>query len=456
MTRMLTAGLTVWVLAAGAAQAQTDDGLTTFERANREAQVLRQQSLAQVRGLLGQVPELIAAQRYVDADIQLRTAKRIVTTGRYLSTEEQTALMAEVSRLDEQLMTARTAYLAAREQAQAAEVAAREAARRESREALDQRRQEAHWSRLKEYQAARKYDLALDEARALQQRNANAEEARRVAEVLRYLADAAPGYNIRVNRFEQGQSTLRDTEDSATPYYDVLRYQAPKVWEELTRRRFAGLLRDQGVTPRSLESADDLQKRVTLEMEQVALKNVLLYLSESTGVPIVVDPHLEADTGKSADAEVVTINVKQIPLEQALNMVLPAEVGWRQEGGQVIVSSREKANPLKVRTYPIRDLVAEVPDFGKTVPHMDLGALLEADGNSNPFSDNDTDVKDDGPPAHERIIQLIKRFVTSSDPRVAPWEDMGGTATVEYFNGMLIVSQTEVGHQKVVALLSKL
>ena len=182
----------------------------------------------------------------------------------------------------------------------------------------------------------------------------------------------------------------------------------------------------------------------------------MTYLGEAARVPIVIDPHLENDTNKSADDETVTLHVKMVTLRQALSMILPEEMGWRAEEGQIIISSREKANPLKVVTYPIRYLTAEVPDFGKTVPRMRLSEALERgeNGGNSPFGDDDDD-EDDGPPPQDRIIELITRFVTSGDPRVAEWEANGGTATIEYFNGMLIVSQTEAGHRKVAALLAR-
>ncbi|MBN2584802.1 MAG: hypothetical protein JXL80_17190, partial [Planctomycetes bacterium] len=422
MKRTLVTASLVLALAA-AATAQQADGLTAFERARQEAQILKQQSTAQVHALLAQVPELVAAERYVDADIKLRTAKRIVSAGRHLSLDEKAALMADVDRLDQLLTDKKTAYLAVREEKLTQEVAAREAQRRESREAMDQRRQEAHWSRLKEMKDERKYDLALDEAKALLERNANDEQARRVADQLRYLADSAQGYAVRISRYQEFRKVMRDTEESAVPYHGFVHYPDAKTWEALTNRRFMGLLRDQGVTTQSLQSLDALQKRVNIEMQDATLKNALLFLSDSAGVPIAVDPHLQADTGKSVEDEVITVNVKMISLEQALNMILPEEMGWRQEEGQIIVSSREKANPLKVRSYPIRDLVAEVPDFGKTAPRMNLGTAIEQGGDSGSggIFDDDDDDDDTGPPAYERIIELVKRFVTSGDPRVADW-----------------------------------
>lgn len=448
----------VLLVTVGTALAQAEQGLTAFERARREAVVLKQQSIAQVRGLLADVEPLVAAERYIDADIKLRTAKRIVKTGRHLSAGEQANLMAEVSRLDRLLGERKAEYLRVREEKMSEEIRLREDQREKAAAEFAKRRRAAHWSRLRQFRDGRKYTKALGEARALLARDANDEAARRAAERLAFLAESAQQYDLRVTRVGEARKVLTDVEESSIPYHQIVNYGDPKRWEALTRRRFAGLLRERGVTTQRLEALDSLDRRINLDMDGVTLKNVMIYLGEAARVPIVIDPHLENDTGKSADDETVTLHVKMVTLRQALSMILPEEMGWRAEEGQIIVSSREKANPLKVRIYAIRYLTAQVPDFGKTVPRMRLSEALEGGENGGGargiFDDDDDDDDDDAHP-EERIMELITRFVTSGDPRVAEWEDQGGTATIEYFNGMLIVSQTEAGHRKVAALLAR-
>ena len=455
--KIVLAATLVLLVAAGSAPAQADQGLTAFERARREALVLKQRSLVQVRDLLGDVKPLIAAERYVDADIKLRTAKRIVKTGRYLSAGEQAELMAEVGGLDRLLGQRKAEYLRVREEKMGEEVRGRAAERQKSADEFAARRRAAHWSRLRQFRGERKYAEALSEARAILARDANDEAARRAAQVLAFLGESAEQYDLRVTRLGETRKSLADVEASSIPYHQIVNYGDPKRWEDLTQRRLAGLLRESGVTAQRLEALDGLDRRINLDMDEVTLKNVMIYLGEAAKTPIIIDPHLEADTGKSADNETVTLHVKMVTLRQALSMILPEEMGWRAEGGQIIISSREKANPLVVVTYPIRYLTAEVPDFGKTVPRMRLNEAIEqgGGGNGGGIFDDDDDDEDAGPPPQDRIIELITRFVTSGDPRVAAWEANGGTATIEYFNGMLIVSQTEAGHQKVAALLAR-
>jgi len=57
----------------------------------------------------------------------------------------------------------------------------------------------------------------------------------------------------------------------------------------------------------------------------------------------------------------------------------------------------------------------------------------------------------------QELIAVIQRTVSSqSDPGVAAWSGEGGPASIDSFNGVLIVSQTPAGHRRVVGLLDVL
>ncbi len=205
-----------------------------------------------------------------------------------------------------------------------------------------------------------------------------------------------------------------------------------------------------------------LGARINIDFDAVTLANALSFLADSAGAAIAVDPRLKADTGKAADEELVTLHIKAVTLQQALDLVVLAEMGWRVVEGRILVSSREKANPIYLHSYAIRDLITPVPDFGDSAPRFDLAAAMSAAGSGGSggggggiFKEVTKEEAAD-PHPEKKIIDLIKKFVTNSDPRVAAWDDAGGTATIDYFNGQLLVNQTDAGHRKVIDLLSKL
>ena len=55
------------------------------------------------------------------------------------------------------------------------------------------------------------------------------------------------------------------------------------------------------------------------------------------------------------------------------------------------------------------------------------------------------------------LINIIKQTVNAtSDPMVAQWSDEGGPAVMQFLNGMLIISQTARGHERIAELLEQL
>ena len=239
---------------------------------------------------------------------------------------------------------------------------------------------------------------------------------------------------------------------SSAPTLDALRAAAANARQDQNARP------DQAAD----EPYNGLEKRLDLKLTQAPLSSALQFLSEASGVPIIADPRLKDDTGKSLDDEQITVQLTAQSVEQILNLILPPTLGWRvEDDDHVVISSKEKANPLVTRIYPVLHLVIGVPDFGATVPRIDIGQALQqgaaggggGGGGVNLFAAS-TAVTTDKP--EQKLIELLQKFVVGGDGRVAAWDSAGGQATIQYFNGMLIVSQTQAGHLKLVELLARL
>jgi len=455
--RRLTLVMAVVLLAAPLATAGEPEARSAFERARQEAEAMRQRTVAKVREQLANVGPMVAAKRFAEADLCLQTARRLVKASNALSAEEQAALTAEIDLMAQGYAARRGEYLRAREAEAAREIAEREQQRRMAEKLFAERRMDSHWAKLEEFRSQREYDQAVDEAKAILASRPSDSAAQKQKWEMAYLSDLSRAITVRLDRRREAALALTDDERSATPWNALHRYPPAKEWEEMSLRRLMRLAKQLGYTQDFGVSQVSLQKRLDLNVSDVGLGNVITYLSEASGVTIVTDPHIQADTGVDPASEVVTMNVRSLTLEQILSMILPEGLGWRIQEDHIVVSSREKANPLKTITYPIQHMIAEIPNFDNA-PKMDMGTIGAGDdsgGGSTLFPDDIGDVSDTTPP-QDRIKDLIVRFVKSTDPRVAAWEDEGGTATIEYFSGTLIISQTEVGHRKVAALLARL
>lgn len=198
--------------------------------------------------------------------------------------------------------------------------------------------------------------------------------------------------------------------------------------------------------------------KTSVNFENAAVKDVLAYMAEVGKFSVVFDGALEG-AGIDLAARTVTIRFASMTYEDAVNLVLPKECGYRIEPGFILVTTLEKSwIPLKTATYSIQLALAEVPDFEG--PRFDVSTVLaqasQGGGGGGIFA-NTKPQEEKGKATPERIIDMIKKFVRNqTDRRIAPWDDEGGPATIQYLGGRLIVSQTDQGHRAVARLLASI
>jgi hypothetical protein len=425
---------------------------TAFDRAVREADVKRQRTLAKIREELDAVEGSLAGSRFTEASLRVMGARRLLALSDEILPEEKRVLRAEIDRVATVLSARRAAVMAERQAKAQVEVSEQETRRIKDAKTFERRQIESHWARLDQFRERGQYERALTQAGALLKKRPGDNKALLAKWDMEYLSGLSSQLRTRGLRRGETQLVLAETEEAGVPYYELMRFGDPKAWEQMSIRRLTRMARQMGYETDTGASRVLLQKRIDLTVNDIGLPSVLTYLSEAGGVPIILDPHIEADTSLAPADQVVTFDGKQLTLQQLLDIILPSEYGWRFSEGQVIVSSPEKANPQKMITYAIQHLVAAIPDFGDTVPRMTLSAQPGDGDGDNPFEGMDDEVAAD--PPEQKIIELLKRFVKGK--HVGIWEDEGGTATIMYYNGTLIVSQTDEGHRKVASLLGRL
>ena len=207
--------------------------------------------------------------------------------------------------------------------------------------------------------------------------------------------------------------------------------------------------------------ASRITPRPGLDFEQSSVRDVLTYLAEIGHFSIILDKALE-EQGIDLATRVVTIRVSGITYEKAIELVLPRECGYRVGPGYVLITTMGKAwLPLRTATYSIRLHLAQIPNH-TDAPRFEAGDItsqvaqgLGGGGIGGGLFDTRAAVEDEGRATPEKIIDLVKRFVRhDNDRRIAPWDDEGGPASIQYMGGRLIVNQTDAGHQAVYRLLT--
>ena len=435
----------------------------------------RQRIIAGVQELVGRAErEMGRAERpedYVEALRPLSQADRTIDVAPVLSVEELERLREEVYVLRKEILTRKAAAESVRGKKAVTEAEKREQERRVADRKDRENKVAQLWERATELRKGMQFGEAIEILDRLIAVDPNDERALRWREDLLYLEAQARQVDVRTRREDGFVEAITDSEEAAIHpgekvrgETEYLRYPSAKHWKDLTdfRRSFTKAV---SAEPKAVsETRRRLKEPIDLDFEKTSLDNVLKYISEvQRGLNIVIDPDV-ATAGIDLSTRVVDLKVKRVEVESVLGLILGADLGYKVESGYILVTTREKLQQnLPVVTYPVQDLVAQIPDFGGEAPRFEVGDVTQAAASAasgGGFGDlfgGGAATPADQAVGWQELVDIIQRTVNNqSDPSVAAWADEGGPAAIEFLNGLLIVTQTRVGHERVADLLDQL
>jgi type II secretory pathway component GspD/PulD (secretin) len=433
--------------------------------------------IAEIQDMIAQAQRFLSkAERPEDYNEALRPlaqADRTIDVSGVLMPEEQERLREEVYVLRKEITARKATAESSREKKAAQEASTREVQRRTAAEADRQNKVRQLWDRATELRKSMQFGEAIQILDRLIAVDPNDERALRWREDLQYLEAQTVQVGVRDARREGFVAAMTDAEEAAVhPGEKVngeiryLRYPQPKDWEQLTkfRREFTKAV---SAEPKAVaETRRRLSEEIDLDFEKTSLDNVLKYISEvQRGLNIVIDPDISAG-GIDISTRVVDLKVKRVSIESVLSLILGSDLGYKVEPGYILITTKDKLQQnLPVVTYPVQDLVAQIPDFSDQAPRFEVASVLASasaatsgGGGAGLFGGGAAAAATGEPSAgSQELIAIIQRTVSSqSDPTVAAWSDEGGPAAIEYMNGLLIITQTRRGHEKVSDLLEQL
>ncbi|MBX7074989.1 MAG: hypothetical protein K1X71_17745 [Pirellulales bacterium] len=162
----------------------------------------------------------------------------------------------------------------------------------------------------------------------------------------------------------------------------------------------------------------ELDKPTTLDFVETPLNEVIAYFADLHKIPIQLDSrHLE-EAGVAADTP-VNLHLSGVKLRNALDLMLEnLDLAWIVKNQVLVITTRDAASEhLVTRVYPVADMVT-------------ISKCRED---------------------HESLISIVVNTIAPDS-----WGDAGGQGAVEYFRGVLVVTQTETIHDKLDNLLKQL
>ena len=191
----------------------------------------------------------------------------------------------------------------------------------------------------------------------------------------------------------------------------------------------------------------------------VTLGEAIDFLRDVSGLNMHVNWKALAEQNVTPDSP-VNIRLRSVSMRKVLNLLLSEAAGgdtlaWYVDGGVIEITTREMADrKMYTRVYPVDDLIMDVPDF-TNAPDFSLQSTTEqgqggrgggGGGGSGLFQNADQSQNRESTKTKqergEELVQLVKEMI---QPDV--WADAGGTATIRYFNGSLIVTAPRSVHE---------
>ncbi len=158
-----------------------------------------------------------------------------------------------------------------------------------------------------------------------------------------------------------------------------------------------------------------LAKKVNLEFQDTPLRDAVQFLSDVTGMQILLNNRVLNEAGVASDAP-VTLRVKNVSLKSALGLIFD-----QLEGGEL--------------TYVIRHEVLQITTREKAESFVSTKVYSVADLHLS----------------SDELVTLVRSHIAPTT-----WEDNGGPCAVHSAEGGLVVTQSSANQELILALISDL
>lgn len=190
-----------------------------------------------------------------------------------------------------------------------------------------------------------------------------------------------------------------------------------------------------------------------VKLQNVSLADSIEFIRDVSGANVVVNWRALEAAGVSKDTP-INVRLNGVSLRKVLATVLNEAGGgtalaYVVEDNVIEITTQEIADrQMFMRIYPIEDLLLEIPNFDNA-PDFNLsstnkggggGQGSSSGGGSGGLFDNQSGSKDKEvtKTRDEKAQEIITLIIETIRPEV--WRENGGTASIRFFNGSLVVT----------------
>ena len=202
----------------------------------------------------------------------------------------------------------------------------------------------------------------------------------------------------------------------------------------------------------------DAKRALGIKMPETKLSNARLedaiqFLQDTSGANIHVNWRALETVNVTRETP-VTLRMSPMPLRKLLKYVLTEAdsaglATFYADDGVIEVTTRDLADRrLITKVYPVEDLLLTIPDF-TDAPQFQLGgntAVSGGGGSAQSLISNATGQEQNQTTKEGRGSELVQLVMDTVQPEA--WRENGGTATIRYFRGRLIVTAPRSVHEQ--------
>ncbi len=222
------------------------------------------------------------------------------------------------------------------------------------------------------------------------------------------------------------------------------------------------------------ETNNDAQIRAALlrvmpevQLVDQPLEQALQWIASAMNVNVHIQWNLLQNAGVNRDT-IINCKVKGLSVERVLRLMfdeIDGPISYAVQDGVLVISTPDQLRKhLKTEVYDVRELIALTEMNVAAQKRRAMSATKERFDNAaiqteprvateaaNSAKSAPAQPAEDESSASRRVVELVTKMVSPDT-----WDVNGGTASIEEFNGVLVIRQYDMVHQQVRELLDSL